>query len=339
MKLSDTELTKYMSRIAKARNKQNFYWPVAGKNFGTPVVFSRLSQKGRKGRVKGQATKLANDLFSYYTHKGKSSSFTLSKSQNNEGISRKISINSDPIKVHQRDYRREDSETKSRILAERDGSNQNTNDYNSEYTNLSTDNYKYKVKGSLPSLPESSGKKKYNKSVPRLSQLGFPIAGRMKYRKRRLNINKIASNLHKKDIIPKFKEGVIQQMDKRRHNNTLLRSWYQNVGEKSTTFRKVKTASGKRNYGVPKYNTNHSNEEIKEVREEDQVIDTDERKEGATEEEKLEAMKKMVENAFSDHLQSQAHLITYPNEYTEWSTHEIYLDIVNNQVKEFNHEK
>ncbi|CAI2374357.1 unnamed protein product [Moneuplotes crassus] len=339
LKLSDTELTKYMSRIAKARNKQNFYWPIVHKNIETPAMFSRLSHKGRKGKVKGQATKLANDLFSYYTHKGKPSSFTLHKSQNNEGSNRKMSINSDPIKVHQREYRREDSDTKSRILGERDGSSHNNNDYNSEYTNLSTDNYKYKIKGSLPSLPESSGTKKYNKSVPRLSQLGFPIAGRMKYRKRKLNINKISSNLHKKDIIPRFKEGVIQQMDKRRHNNTLLRSYYQNTGDKSTAFRNVKTASGKRNHRISQYNTNNSNEEIKEVREEDQVIDTDERKEQATEEEKLEAMKKMVENAFKDHLQSQTHLIAYPNEYTEWSTHELYQDITNNQLKEFNHEK
>lgn len=328
-----------MKRIAKARNKHTMNWAFVPQNISSPSRLSQYSHKGRRLRHNGQATRLANDLFSYYSHKGKSSSFTLAKSQHQKihPQSHKFSMSSDPIKVRSRQYRRKDSDVKIKVIPDQDLSS-HPNDYTSEFTNMSTDHHKIELKKSLPTLPEGAENKKNNRSAPRLSKLGFPIAGRMKYRKRRLNINKIASNLHKKDIIPRFNEGVIQQMSKQRQHKPMVKSWYQNLEGDQPEYRKARTASGKRNINMARYTTNHSQEEIKEVHEEDQIFETEQQPE-VSEEEKVEAMRKMINDALRDHLTTQTHLITYPNNYIEWSMHSLYSDIVNNEVKEFNHEK
>ena len=109
---------------------------------------------------------------------------------------------SDAINLQAREIQREDSNVHIKVIPESNPLNNNPiNEYSSDYTNMSTDNnFKYNVKGSLPTLSESVGKKLLNKSVPRLSHPGYPIVTKHpKVKKRRLNINKLASNLHKKD--------------------------------------------------------------------------------------------------------------------------------------------
>lgn len=51
-----------------------------------------------------------------------------------------------------------------------------------------------------------------------------------------------------KDCVPRFKEGVRQQMEKQKKGTT--HNWYQNLEQNSVASRKVKTASGKRNRRV-----------------------------------------------------------------------------------------
>ena len=53
----------------------------------------------------------------------------------------------------------------------------------------------------------------------------------------------------------------------------------------------------------------------------------------------MKAMKQMVRDAFNDHINSREHLITYPNDFIEWSLSNIYSDIIKNELKEFNHER
>jgi len=127
-------------------------------------------------------------------------------------------------------------------------------------------------------------------------------------------------------------------MERQRQKQPILKNWYQNLDDNRLVFRKIRTASGKRNFRVVNNRTNKSSqEEIKEVREElefhppePQII---------SEEAKLKAMKKMVNEAFSDHLNSQENRINYPNDFIEWSLGNIYTEIVENLLQEFNHER
>lgn len=127
-------------------------------------------------------------------------------------------------------------------------------------------------------------------------------------------------------------------MNRQRQKKPILKNWYQNLDDNKLTFRKNRTASGKRNFRVINNTTDFSSQDkIKEVQEDlefhppqPQIV---------TEEAKLKTMKKMVKEAYSDHLNSEEHLITYPNDYIEWSLGNTYSDIVQNELKEFNYER
>jgi len=50
LKLSDTELSKYMEKVAKARNKQSSYWSFFPQNYSTPETKTSYYRKGRKAQ-------------------------------------------------------------------------------------------------------------------------------------------------------------------------------------------------------------------------------------------------------------------------------------------------
>lgn len=113
---------------------------------------------------------------------------------------KKLSNGNNQVDSQKSEIIEEDSYMKIRVIPEEDGISHKINGYTSDYTNISSDNhFRNKLSGKLPTLPEARSKKFLNKSVPKLSHPKIPVAGKTNYRKRKLNINKIASNLNTKD--------------------------------------------------------------------------------------------------------------------------------------------
>lgn len=52
--------------------------------------------------------------------------------------------------------------------------------------------------------------------------------------------------MHKKDCIPRFKEGVRQQMLKQKSKQITTNNWYNNLDQTSVASRKIQTASGRK---------------------------------------------------------------------------------------------
>ena len=123
---------------------------------------------------------------------------------------------------HTKEIQKEDASNEMRVLAMNptpEVCNKNwVQDYTSDIAKWSIQNNASSyAQGSLPSLPESIKKQVINKSMPRLNNeiIGTNSSGSRR-RKRKMDINKLTANLNKKDWIPRFKEGVRQQMERQR---------------------------------------------------------------------------------------------------------------------------
>jgi len=257
LKLSDSEISRYTKNSKKLSKSHHGYMPFMPDGFASPIASIQNMSKARKMNLQNHATRLAAELFSYYIkpQQGKSKKYSVSYKNSEASFfqNRKRLSSAHPgFRDQTREVYIEDAVNNIKIIAENKIDSRPLpnpmNDYSSEYVkNSMENNSSVIVKTNLPTLPEDTKTDKNNKSMPRLMKGRIPVPGSFNRQKRhKLDINKISSNLSKKDYVPRFKEGVIKQKSKKRFNQQTNHSWYQNLDQKSVVSRKIKTASGSR---------------------------------------------------------------------------------------------
>lgn len=205
LKLSDKELTKFMKEYSSCQNRDNLHWPPG--QLSSPGGYYH-GYKHDKGKVKSKAIKMASDLFSYYympsNRKAKNSSFSIRQPQDSffKEWKRQPGIHS-LLMDQTREVALEDTGTNIKIITDIKNPNKLHEPQNIDYIStfaIGTSKASRDFRGSLPTLPENVPNRATNKSMPRLNSGAYPVAAsHYKQRKRRLDINKISSNLHKKD--------------------------------------------------------------------------------------------------------------------------------------------
>lgn len=222
-----------------------------------------ILRKRSKQRLQTNPTKLAANLFSYYREpfrkqKNKHGSFALTKAKSNffNDRNRSSILNTDAETKQSPSYMNELAPSYNRISSAKPGHTimreqqkcevRPTSEYSTELAKFSTAAHNPSnqlVNQSLPSLPENM----FQHFIHKQSQMMLDNSVKPAKNKRKMDISLLSSNLSKKDCIPKFQEGIRQQMERQRNRRITANNWYVNAESKSSTYnRKSKTASGKR---------------------------------------------------------------------------------------------
>ena len=205
LKASDEELNRYMRNMSSVQSNQKGYLAWFPQDVVSPINATQIYKKGRKYKPQNNAIQLASDIFSYYKYpakiKSKNNSFSVNQPESSFFKDRKrLSAVHAVIPEQIREVQLEDSLANIKVVADSKGDNLLTpnhmNDYSSEVARFSMlNNPSILAQGNLPSLHENL--RGTIKSMPRLSHGAIPVAGQFRQRKRRLDINKLTSNLHK----------------------------------------------------------------------------------------------------------------------------------------------